>query len=87
MREELDSLFDLLEEKVRVLLNRNRTLEQSLKKCEEESSQLKKENLELKSMLEMQSVRVDALLKKLEEALENRQKKERGVSDEKNGNV
>ncbi len=86
MREDFVLLLDLLEEKINALVEKHKKDLQNLKECEKENVQLKKENLELKSMLETQSVRVDALLKKLEETLKDRQKSERGVPGEKNGN-
>ncbi len=80
-------LLELLEEKINDLLLKNQRAQEKLKKCEMEVEKLKKENLELTSMIETQSVRVDALLKKLEEALKDKQKNERGVLDEKNGDL
>ncbi len=86
MREDFELLLSLLEEKISALVEKHKKTLQNLKECEKENVQLKKENLELKSMLETQSVRVDALLKKLEETLKDRQKSERGVPGEKNRN-
>ncbi|WP_036223132.1 hypothetical protein [Mesoaciditoga lauensis] len=67
--------FDLLEEKINAILKKNKEMRQKLKEYEEELSRLKEENSELSSMLETQSVRVDALLKKLEEALKDKKMK------------
>ncbi len=65
MREDFVLLLDLLEEKINALVEKHKKDLQNLKECEKENVQLKKENLELKSMLETQSVRVDTLLKKI----------------------
>ncbi len=80
----MNNVFEALEEKVLNLLRKLEELRSEVQKCDEERRRLETENADLRAMLKSQSVRVEALVKKLEEALKN-SKNERGVRDEKNG--
>ncbi len=68
----MDDEFDKLEGFIDDLLRQQENLEMQLKKSKAKVEKLKIENSELRAMLQSQSVRVDALLKKLENSLKNK---------------
>jgi len=68
----VDDEFDKLEGFIDDLLRQQENLEMQLKKSKAKVEKLKIENSELRAMLQSQSVRVDALLKKLENSLKNK---------------
>ena len=83
MNDELGKLEVLIDD----LLEQQEILKMKFKESETEVERLKTENSELRAMLQSQSARVDALLKKLENSLKSTQKNERGVQNEADRNI
>ena len=83
MNDELSKLESLIE----ALLERQKKSKKELEESRKEVERLKIENSELRAMLQSQSARVDALLKKLEKSLMSTQKIEGSVQNEKNCDV
>lgn len=83
MNDELNKLEGFIDD----LLKQQENLKNKLQESKTEVERLKVENSELRAMLQSQSVRVDALLKKLENSLKSAQKHERGVQSETNRNI
>lgn len=65
----MDSGFNKLEKLIETLIEKNDLLDEELRASEKETERLKNENSELKMMLQTQSARVEALLRKLEETI------------------
>jgi len=76
-----------LEKFIDDLIEQQENLKTKLKESKTEVERLKIENSELRAMLQSQSVRVDALLKKLENSLKGVRKYERGVQSETNRDI
>lgn len=79
----MGDIFKKLEELVDELLEERKSLTKEIEKSNAEIETIKNENIELKEMLKAQSVRVEVLMKKLQNIV-NSDKKEK-VEDEKNG--
>ncbi|GEM_PF-1438936 len=83
MNNELNKLEKFIDD----LIEQQENLKTKLKESKTEVERLKIENSELRAMLQSQSVRVDALLKKLENSLKGVRKYERGVQSETNRDI
>lgn len=79
----MGDIFNKLEELVDGLLEERKLLTKEIEKSNAEIETIKNENIELKEMLKAQSVRVEVLMKKLQNIV-NSDKKEKG-ENEKNG--
>ncbi len=82
----MEDVFKKLEEAVDQLLSERENLFKDIQNLNFEIESLKAENNELKEMLNAQSVRVEVLIKKLQNIL-NLNKKESVISDEEDNNL
>lgn len=81
----MEDIFKRLEEAVDKLLDEREKLFKKVQALNSEVESLKAENNELKEILNAQSIRVEILIKKLQDIL-NSNKKESVISDEEDGN-
>ncbi|HEU24133.1 MAG: hypothetical protein C0176_07135 [Mesoaciditoga sp.] len=82
----MEDVFKKLEEAVDQLLNERENLFKKVQSLNFEVENLKAENNELKEMLNEQSIRVEVLIKKLQDIL-NLNKRESAISDEEDNNL
>jgi len=82
----VEDVFKKLEEAVDQLLNERENLFKKVQSLNFEVENLKAENNELKEMLNEQSIRVEVLIKKLQDIL-NLNKRESAISDEEDNNL